>query len=101
MAGVEEVALTTGLGVDEGATTTGADETTGVTIGAIGVEETATGVALVAMTGCVKVHGQSVTVKVEACRKNFLAIAGKSMGLQVCEESIAYLSDSMDLAIDQ
>ncbi len=72
-AGVEEVALTTGatgLGVDEGATTTGADETAGVTIGATGVEETATGVALVAMTGCVKVHGQSVTVKVEACREN-------------------------------
>ena len=78
-AGVEEVALTTGatgvevaastgLGVDEDATTTGGDETTGVTIGATGDEETATGVALVAMTGCVKVQGQSVTVKVVACK---------------------------------
>lgn len=100
-AGVEEVALTAGLGVDEGATTTGADETTGVTIGAIGVEETATGVALVAMTGCVKVHGQSVTVKVEACRENWLAIARISIDLQICEESVAYLSDCMNLAIDQ
>ena len=43
---------------EELATTTGAEETTGVTIGATGVEETATGVALVATTGCVKVQGQ-------------------------------------------
>ena len=63
-----EVAASTGLGVDEDATTTGGDETTGVTIGATGDEETATGVALVAMTGCVKVQGQSVTVKVVACK---------------------------------
>lgn len=42
-------------GVEEFATTAGTDETIGVTIGvtmgATGVEETATGVALVAMTG--------------------------------------------------
>lgn len=64
-----EVAASTGLGVDEGATTTGAgaEETTGVTRGASGVEETATGLALVATAECVKVQGQSVIVKVVAC----------------------------------
>ena len=54
--------------VEEFAEMAGADETIGVTIGAIGVEETATGVALLAMTGWVKVQGHSVTVKVVACR---------------------------------
>ena len=82
-AGVEEFATTIGAtGVDEDTTTSGADETAGVTIGATGVEETAgvtigatgveetaTGVALVAMTWCVKVQGQSVTVKVVAYKE--------------------------------
>lgn len=62
-----EVAASTGLGVDEGATTTGAEETTGVTRGPSGVEETATGLALVATAERVKVQGQSVMVKVVAC----------------------------------
>lgn len=76
-AGVEELAATTGttgaevpastgLGADEDARTTGADERAGVTIGATGAEETATGAALVATAECVKVHGQSVIVKVVA-----------------------------------
>lgn len=69
MTGVE-VAASTGLVVDEIATATGAEETTGVEIGATGVEETATGLALVATTGCVRVQGQSVIVKVVACRVN-------------------------------
>lgn len=53
-------------GMEEFATTTGAEETIGVTIGATGVEEMATGVALVATTGYVLVHGQSLIVKVVA-----------------------------------
>ena len=59
-------------GVEEFATTAGTDETIGVTIGATGVEETATGVALLAMTGWVKVQGHSVTVRVVACRRELL-----------------------------
>lgn len=62
-----EVAASTGLGADEDARTTGADERAGVTIGATGAEETATGAALVATAECVKVQGQSVIVKVVAC----------------------------------
>lgn len=59
-------------GAEEIGTTTEADETTGVTIGAAGVEETATGVTLVT-TGCVKVQGQSVTVNVVACKEKFIS----------------------------
>ena len=69
-------------GMDEFATTMGAEEMVGVTVGATGVtrvalvattgatgvEETATGVALVATTGYVLVQGQSLIVKVVACR---------------------------------
>lgn len=64
-------------GVEELATTTGAEEMIGVTIGATGVEETATGVAVVATTGYVLVQGQSLIVNVVACRKNLLANARK------------------------
>ena len=54
-------------GVEEFATTTTEDdETTGVTIEATGVEETATEVAL--MTGWVKVQGHSLIVSVVACK---------------------------------
>lgn len=92
-------------GVEEFATMTGADETIGVTIGvtigATGVEETATGVALVAMTGWVKVQGHSVTVNVVACKGNFC----QPMRTDECvcnhaKEALAYLGDSVDLAID-
>ena len=55
-------------GVEELATTTGAEEVSGVTTGAPGVEETATGVVLVATTGYVLVQGQSLIVKVVACK---------------------------------
>lgn len=64
-------------GVEELATTTGTEEMIGVTIGATGVEETATGVAVVATTGYVLVQGQSLIVNVVACRENLLANARK------------------------
>lgn len=68
--------------VEEFATTTGAEEMVGVTLGATGVtrvalvattgatgvEEKATGVALVATTGYVLVQGQSLIVNVVACK---------------------------------
>lgn len=62
-------------GWEELATTTGAAEMIGVTIGATGVEETATGVAAVATTGYDLVQGQSLIVNVVACRGNLSAIA--------------------------
>ena len=60
-------------GVEAFDTTTGAEETIGVTIGATGVEETAAGVALLATTGYVLVHGQSLIVKVVACTGAFVS----------------------------
>lgn len=77
-------------GVEEFATTAGTDETIGVTIGvtigATGVEETATGVVLLVMW--VKVQGQSVTVKVVACRGGNFCQPTRTDGrvLQACEE---------------
>lgn len=56
-------------GVEEIAATTGAEGTIGVTVGATGDEETATGVAVVATTGYVVVQGQSLIVNVVACGK--------------------------------
>lgn len=68
-------------GVEEFAATIGAEETTGVTIGAIGVEETAIGVALVATIGYVLVQGHSLIVNVVAFRANMLASAYRSLRL--------------------
>ncbi len=48
--------------------------TTGVTIGAMGVEETA--------TGCVRVHGHSLIVRVVACKRNVLVNAHTGVGLR-------------------
>lgn len=62
-------------GVEEFAVTTGAEEMIGVTTGATGVEETATGVAVVATTGYDLVQGQSLIVKVVAYRGDPLANA--------------------------
>lgn len=74
-------------GVEAFATTAGTDETIGVTIGATGVEETATGVALLAVTEWVRVQGHSVIVKVVACMGEILsANAHRWMYLQPCEE---------------
>ena len=61
------------VGVEAFDTTTGAEETIGVTIGATGVEETAAGVALLATTGYDLVQGQSLIVKVVACTGIFVS----------------------------
>ena len=59
-------------------TTAGAEETIGVTREATRVEETATGVAVVATTGYVVVQGQeSLIVRVVACRESLLASVDK------------------------